>query len=355
MKLPRLTAALLFTAACLTALPARAQDEPENRDEDSIQIDMSVLEELGRPAQSSTASTPRMRPVLTAPAPVTPTSAPAPIKHGVVRFPTENHTRTENADPALPAAGPKKISMPVPDKMPPLPPRRPVIQKASAEFVEQARQAEAPKPAPAPVTVTTSKAVDLVDMLGKPPPGEKRIPMPAVPKAAVDIEPLNDPLARQLKPESKSTMVEKIQTAVRQTEGKTQDEEAASQEPPVASFVPRLPAGEDTRGPREEVYITIPFRAGLDGAMKRDIRELVLAPLKSNPDWKVQIQAFADPAEASGNAKKLSLDRGMAVRQFLLDNGIEPYRIDLRALGAETDRAPLDRVDLLVLAGRKNG
>ena len=47
------------------------------------------------------------------------------------------------------------------------------------------------------------------------------------------------------------------------------------------------------------------------------------------------------------NAKRIALSRALAVRSYLMDKGIKPNRVDVRAYGVESDRAPLDRVDLI--------
>lgn len=55
-----------------------------------------------------------------------------------------------------------------------------------------------------------------------------------------------------------------------------------------------------------------------------------------------------DPGDTSSNARRLSLERALAVRQTLITYGIPPERIDVRALGGVTDNGATDRVDVFV-------
>jgi outer membrane protein OmpA-like peptidoglycan-associated protein len=51
---------------------------------------------------------------------------------------------------------------------------------------------------------------------------------------------------------------------------------------------------------------------------------------------------------AKDSARRISLSRALIVRRFLMDHGINPAAIDVQALGAESETAPLDRVDIVL-------
>lgn len=70
--------------------------------------------------------------------------------------------------------------------------------------------------------------------------------------------------------------------------------------------------------------------------------------LKDQPQQRIQLKAFAsaDGGNAS-QARRLSLSRALAVRSFLIDQGIRSTRMDVRALGNTADSGPLDRVDIV--------
>ncbi|WP_281020034.1 OmpA family protein [Minwuia sp. IMCC3060] len=84
----------------------------------------------------------------------------------------------------------------------------------------------------------------------------------------------------------------------------------------------------------------------LDPAGRAAIRD-VAASLKDTSD-RIQIRAYADSeTETEGWKRRLSLRRGNNVRLALLDEGVQSFRILLRALGAPTDGGPGNRVDLI--------
>ena len=59
--------------------------------------------------------------------------------------------------------------------------------------------------------------------------------------------------------------------------------------------------------------------------------------------------AEGDDSEAS-KARRLSLSRALAVRGYLIKQGIRSTRMDVRALGNKVEGGPGDRVDVVVVA-----
>lgn len=112
--------------------------------------------------------------------------------------------------------------------------------------------------------------------------------------------------------------------------------------------IPRQPPKEDGE---EEEYITLPFAPGLseaDSKVTAALDDKIVPLLKKNPDWRLQIQAFAGKADNGlKNARRMSLSRALSIRSHLLEQGIEARRMDVRALGMQTDRNPVDRVDFV--------
>lgn len=67
---------------------------------------------------------------------------------------------------------------------------------------------------------------------------------------------------------------------------------------------------------------------------------------------RIEIEAYGGaPGDKSSDARRLSLKRGLAVRQLLIDSGIPSNRIDVRAMGGVDDSGPADRVDVFVRTG----
>ncbi len=86
-----------------------------------------------------------------------------------------------------------------------------------------------------------------------------------------------------------------------------------------------------------------PLRTRLDAIAER---------LVSDPDMRIQLRAFAaGKKEAANQARRLSLIRALAVRSYLIKQGVRATRMDVRALGNGFGDGPPDRVDV-VLAER---
>ncbi|MBW8708245.1 MAG: OmpA family protein [Alphaproteobacteria bacterium] len=91
-----------------------------------------------------------------------------------------------------------------------------------------------------------------------------------------------------------------------------------------------------------------PAKAAL-GAIKFLANDLNAA--MSGPNARVELQAFGGAKGDKGSdARRLSLKRALAIRQVLIDDGVAPDRIDVRAMGGVDDTGPADRVDVFVKA-----
>ena len=76
----------------------------------------------------------------------------------------------------------------------------------------------------------------------------------------------------------------------------------------------------------------------------------IVAHMSADDNKRLQIRAYATGEDGSkSSARSKSLTRATEIRSFLMDNGIRPTRVMVRALGQETDRKPLDRVDLIFM------
>ena len=93
------------------------------------------------------------------------------------------------------------------------------------------------------------------------------------------------------------------------------------------------------------------FESG-DDAVSHGYRHLLddmAARLESLETARVRLRGYAGSAEDARLARRLSLDRAMAVRDRLIEGGLSGARIDLLALGNLTVDGPPDRVDLTVM------
>lgn len=110
--------------------------------------------------------------------------------------------------------------------------------------------------------------------------------------------------------------------------------------PPKPVYAPKAASAAD---------LTLEFdRASesLSPAAKGKLKN-VIEHMNTDGDAQLQIRAYATGDDGSkSSARSKSLTRATEIRSFLMDNGIRPTRVIVRALGQETDRKPLDRVDL---------
>ena len=274
-------------------------------------------------------------------------------------------------------------------KKAPLPPRKPSVELAAASSKESvaavsaAKKEEAPKAKPV-AEKTPAKAVEKapeqVADLGNvdddvPPPmtpvaaAPKYVPkakptMPAVPSEKVERAKLDafnlpmeglgdDETAADVKPTAGERMIDQALQQRMVDAGKDDikailDGGQASDKAPLTKT-----ASLDKKAAKKEDPISMEFKGRLTNlqsdqevALKSDI----LPRLKANPAQRLQIQAFASHnSNEESEARRISLARALAVRAYLLENGIDPSRMDVRALGSNTTAKMSDRVDLVFL------
>lgn len=81
--------------------------------------------------------------------------------------------------------------------------------------------------------------------------------------------------------------------------------------------------------------------------MKQDIDTGILKTLENKTDIRVEILAYAQAVDDTpSSARRVSLARALALRTYLLSKKIESHRIDVRALGKNTNKLPIDRIDV---------
>lgn len=82
----------------------------------------------------------------------------------------------------------------------------------------------------------------------------------------------------------------------------------------------------------------------------RDALLDIATKMKSQDNLRLQLLAYAGDADASASAaRRLSLSRALAVRSFLIENGVRSTRIDVRALGNKSTEEVTERVDITVV------
>ncbi|MDE0811014.1 MAG: OmpA family protein [Alphaproteobacteria bacterium] len=86
--------------------------------------------------------------------------------------------------------------------------------------------------------------------------------------------------------------------------------------------------------------------------MAAPLRDLVKG-LQKDENRRVQLLAYATSQEGNtSKARRLSLSRALAVREYLMAQGIVSTRMDVRALGDRSKSGPANRVDVMIQVPR---
>ena len=110
---------------------------------------------------------------------------------------------------------------------------------------------------------------------------------------------------------------------------------------PAEAAMPVVPVIDD---------LTLGFPGNSSDLNSESQRKLdaVIAQMKGMIEGRLQVRGYAAGEDGSqSSARRIALSRALAVRSYLMDKGIKPTRVDVKAAGSETDRQPLDRVDLI--------
>lgn len=95
---------------------------------------------------------------------------------------------------------------------------------------------------------------------------------------------------------------------------------------------------------------SVSFKSGvaeLDADQKKILDQNVIPSMKKFPNGRLEILAFASSTDGSqSSSRRISLSRALSARSYLLEKGIQPTRIDVRALSDNTQETPVDRMDL---------
>lgn len=161
-------------------------------------------------------------------------------------------------------------------------------------------------------------------------------PVPAVDQAAVTAPIVTEP--PKVEPEASKDLL----TPVDISDSPTKESPAIpAQETPITDTPGAVPSISD---------LSLVFDVNENEVTEKHQKQLqsVIAHLNEAPGTRLQIRAYASGDDGSkSSARRISLSRALSIRSFLMDNQIKPTRVDVRALGTETDRPPLDRADLI--------
>jgi outer membrane protein OmpA-like peptidoglycan-associated protein len=129
------------------------------------------------------------------------------------------------------------------------------------------------------------------------------------------------------------------------------EEVAAEKLPlPEASLMP-----EASVAPAVSMDVENAVSLAFDGSESRITPEMetvlkdITTRLAANNGLRVQLNAFASgEAGNQSSARRISLSRALSARDYLVEHGgITPTRMDVRALGDQTQKQPIDRIDFV--------
>lgn len=330
--LPCLAAATALWLAPVTA--ADAQVRGYFSSDPNVSVDLSVL---GGPGAEPVPAAPlpgRRAPGVVAPDIVTPPSGllfppPAMPQSRLVG----RYTAMTPPPPEAPAAEPRptltpprsRLNVPPPQAAPQPAPQQPVArQPAPAPTgTPAARVAAAPppqptaEPAPAPAPAAP---VEQTAAASAPVP-----PPPTMPKPAAAPAPAAPPPAATTQAPAPATP--SVETAARAPD-----------------------ATADSGSTAPDGLVRVLFDGGsakLPDTARGDLQALA-SQLDADADLRVQLEAYAEgSSDTASQARRLSLSRALAVRSFLIDQGVRSTRMDVRALGNKPSDppGPADRVD----------
>lgn len=120
----------------------------------------------------------------------------------------------------------------------------------------------------------------------------------------------------------------------------------------VAEKIPPLPAFKTPEdGVLQSTLYFVSVTERLSDTNQKTIKHLIIPELQKNDKKRLLIQAYASSQKDVLNGdRRIALSRALNIRRFLVQNGINPSRLDVRALGANTNTQPLDRVELMIIS-----
>lgn len=365
----RLASAFLTIALLCFGQAAHAQDFITNNDpRNPVQVDLSILNEP--PPEQAAPNNPVVlepptralkfrnltRPALPAVRPIPAIDKPKPPSKPVIRPAPPAAIKTMPVE--KPAVAKSIVTVPPnPGHKPALPPT-PVAKPAPSLSATKIESSPVHKTEPDPVSVAPTAPIQPKPeaapvlpppvqpaetkpeiVIETPPEAEKPVvapqkpEIPLVPKAPVKSTagPIPPPDHKNIvKPDAQSAFISKTPKMVKAEE--------------TGQNLPKPVAGKDK--------VRLKFDSGTSdlNAEAASALDSVIASLNESDKLRLQLLAYAQGTQDSASsARRLALSRALAVRAYLMDHNIRPTRVDVRAMGSETQEQPLDRVDVIFI------
>jgi outer membrane protein OmpA-like peptidoglycan-associated protein len=312
------TAPLALAAGLICLAPAALHAQNGVNGKPGVVVDNSVLDQLGPPSNLpelllKDSVAPEFQQILLTPPHGQKPAAGKGKKH---HFTAEDLAQAPGGESAV--------------HLHPIKPHHAAVKQAK---VEKPVPVAAKESAPAALTPTLSQA-----------------PTPtAPPPAAVTSEPLAPPPSKSKNPVT-TPVPQAPAAAPAPTPTAPPPAAATSGSPTALALTAQPPSTEPTAtAPAQESLSTITFDK--DSARLPDAARDTLAHLASRMGEDATLEVLvlgyaAGDEENASKARRLSLSRALAVRSFLIDQGVRRTRIEVRALGNKVPEGAPDRVDI---------
>jgi len=195
---------------------------------------------------------------------------------------------------------------------------------------------------------TDGAVEDVVDtpLVSETPESSDVIVEPTAPISVIET-PIESPeVSEEIAPTPDEQVEEVVESIV---EDVTETVDPIVEEQDVAAVTP-----DPVATPRPGVSDSLLFAGSqveLDDNSKQ-VLDVVARRLKNDDTVRAQLYAYAaaeDDSVSQAQARRKSLSRALAVRSYLIDQGVLTTRIDVRALGDKTESGDRDRVDIIFL------
>lgn len=277
--------------------------------------------------------------------PALPEAIPAPEPEKKSEKKTEK--KAEDVKPQEPLPSPEMLPAPVPQPVEPQPepvvtpePKKPGLMERFRKIIGMDKKVPAPAPIPAPEANPAEPAP-----IPEPEPAAQKAPEPEMPVALPPVAPPIPPA-----PPVTNDLAALPEEPVEKVKEKAPEKEKA----PVlaADGLPEKLPPLNLAPAEAKVLATIDFAAGEeepDDLESQKVREAA-KKMKASGEGRFNLMAYAATNDNDvGDARRIALKRGIAVRKLLVDAGFASERLNVQALGDKTQSPRRDRVDIVPL------
>ncbi len=291
----------------------------------------------------------QQKPVVAPPAPV------PPKKMQPIIDPKDTQVRKAPAGKPVEKPAVKAPVVEKPKTVAPVPPQKPVAEKAIKKKIEAPSAPAKPETPVEPVkkpaensrpTTTDERTAPI-----KRDPKESAIKGPKTMPAL----PTEDIVKQNTFQAEKPAEERETQTIMERHKRQTEEAKKTEQKKEPVAVKPKadVPPASFQKGEQGAMKRTIPFAQGQIGLSSEEINPVAVAVTQEldregQEEWRVQIKAYATPyGTGVSSDKRIALSRALSLRTALIEQGVPAARIDVLAEGQQSgagDKA--DRIDL---------